>query len=439
MTLTFAGCRLDLGTFELHRHDELVQIEPQVFDVLALLATNHDRVVPKEELLDTVWGDRFVSESALTSRIKSARRAVGDTGRDQRVIKTVYGRGYRLVADVEELDRGPAPRSAVAAATTEDGSDVVSSVRGGVAVAVEVMSNDHRFLVNWVDRAYEAAAASGVLVGRGSAAGSGLRTFGCVLEALDELSQRREGLLDGLPVGVRSELASCLAGKAPSTRPRLFLAMREAVVAAAGNQPVLLAFEDLEFADDDTLRLVDHLARLCVHHPVAVVAAHRGPAELVGGYQRVTFAGDDEAGVHRAVAPPEVVEALGLVALAGPTFDTLEFRAASGVDGSAADRLLDLALDADLIESVSGGGYLFADLDWYATLVDELAPHRREAAHRATAAPAWRSSVPTPSGWPRTLSRRASRRRPCRSRSRRPGGPPPRRCTARCCAGPRPG
>ena len=59
----------------------------------------------KEELLDIVWGDRYVSESALTTRIKQARYAVGDDGRAQRVIKTVHGRGYRLVAAVDELVR----------------------------------------------------------------------------------------------------------------------------------------------------------------------------------------------------------------------------------------------------------------------------------------------------------------------------------------------
>ena len=54
----------------------------------------------KEELLDTVWGTRFVSESSLTSRIKVARRVLGDDGRTQRIIQTVHGRGYRLVAQI---------------------------------------------------------------------------------------------------------------------------------------------------------------------------------------------------------------------------------------------------------------------------------------------------------------------------------------------------
>ena len=73
-----------------------------MFDVLVHLIRHRDRVVTKVELLDTVWGDRFVSESALASRLKSARRAVGDDGSGQRVIRTVFGRGYQFVAPVVE-------------------------------------------------------------------------------------------------------------------------------------------------------------------------------------------------------------------------------------------------------------------------------------------------------------------------------------------------
>ena len=100
--LAFGDCELDLDRYELRRGGLLVPIEPQVFDVLVHLASHPDRVVSKEELLDTVWGDRFVSESALTSRIKAARRAVGDDGTRQAVIATVHGRGYRMVVPVHE-------------------------------------------------------------------------------------------------------------------------------------------------------------------------------------------------------------------------------------------------------------------------------------------------------------------------------------------------
>ncbi|HET6950732.1 MAG TPA: transcriptional regulator, partial [Acidimicrobiales bacterium] len=117
MRIAFSDCELDLGRHELRRAGRVVALEPQVFEVLAYLARQGDRLVSKNELLDEVWGDRFVSESALTSRIKSARRAVGDTGRDQRIIRTIYGRGYRLVAPVEDTTPG---------GTSAGGPDVVS-------------------------------------------------------------------------------------------------------------------------------------------------------------------------------------------------------------------------------------------------------------------------------------------------------------------------
>jgi DNA-binding winged helix-turn-helix (wHTH) protein len=76
----FDGAELDLGRYDLHRDGRSVPVEPQVFALLAVLVRQRHRVVPKEELLDAVWGNRFVSESALTSRVKSARRAIGDDG-----------------------------------------------------------------------------------------------------------------------------------------------------------------------------------------------------------------------------------------------------------------------------------------------------------------------------------------------------------------------
>jgi len=100
----FGEFQLDDERFTLTGPAGPVHVEPQVFGLLHHLVVNHDRVVSKEELLDTVWGDRFVSESALTSRVKAARRAVGDDGQAQRVIRTVHARGYQFVAPVRTDD-----------------------------------------------------------------------------------------------------------------------------------------------------------------------------------------------------------------------------------------------------------------------------------------------------------------------------------------------
>lgn len=99
-SVAFDDVVIDVDQFLIVREGISVPVEPQVFDVLRYLVEHRDRVVPKEELLDNVWGDRFVSESALTSRIKTARRAVGDDGRKQAVIRTVHGRGYQFVAEI---------------------------------------------------------------------------------------------------------------------------------------------------------------------------------------------------------------------------------------------------------------------------------------------------------------------------------------------------
>jgi predicted ATPase/DNA-binding winged helix-turn-helix (wHTH) protein len=103
---TFGGFELDGDRFELRREGVAVPLEPQVFDVLTYLVRNHDRVVTKEELLDSVWGDRFVSESALTSRIRAVRRALGDDRQTQRFVMTVHRRGYRFAAQVQIVDVG---------------------------------------------------------------------------------------------------------------------------------------------------------------------------------------------------------------------------------------------------------------------------------------------------------------------------------------------
>src|SRR5215467_1126567 len=93
--------------YQLRSGGQVIRVEPQVFDVLTELVRNSHRFVTKEELFDSVWGGRFVGEAALTSRIKAARRALGDDGESQRYIRTVRGRGYQFVGTVVD-DTAPA-------------------------------------------------------------------------------------------------------------------------------------------------------------------------------------------------------------------------------------------------------------------------------------------------------------------------------------------
>jgi pimeloyl-ACP methyl ester carboxylesterase/DNA-binding winged helix-turn-helix (wHTH) protein len=103
---TFETCLLDTDRRELRRGPELIAIEPQVFDLLVYLVQNRDRVVSKDDLIASIWGGRIVSESTLTSRINAARKAIGDTGKDQRLIRTAPRKGFRFVG---ALDDSPKP------------------------------------------------------------------------------------------------------------------------------------------------------------------------------------------------------------------------------------------------------------------------------------------------------------------------------------------
>jgi TolB-like protein len=110
----FEDFSLDADRRELRRGGDLVSLEPQVFDLLVHLVRNRDRVVSKDDMIAAIWGGRVISESTLANRINAARAAVGDSGDEQRLIKTLQRKGIRFVGEVCE---GPGP--AAAAATPE--------------------------------------------------------------------------------------------------------------------------------------------------------------------------------------------------------------------------------------------------------------------------------------------------------------------------------
>ena len=104
MIYAFDDYVLDTERFELRRANAPVPMEPQVFELLTHLIEGRDRVVSRDELFQQVWKGRFVSDAALSSRIKDARRAIGDDGTGQRRIRTIHGRGFRFVGDVRATD-----------------------------------------------------------------------------------------------------------------------------------------------------------------------------------------------------------------------------------------------------------------------------------------------------------------------------------------------
>ena len=102
MILLFGDCAIDIDRRELTRGSDQISPGPQVFDLLVYLLRNRERVVTKDDLIEGIWGGRIVSESTVTSCINAARKAVGDSGDEQRLIRTVARKGFRFVGEVRE-------------------------------------------------------------------------------------------------------------------------------------------------------------------------------------------------------------------------------------------------------------------------------------------------------------------------------------------------
>lgn len=107
MIYRFEEHELDLDKVELRTGGVTAPLEPQVFALLAFLVEQRDRLVTKDEIVEKIWNGRIVSDSAIASRVKSARQALGDDGRAQRFIRTAHGLGFRFVAEVIEVSAAP--------------------------------------------------------------------------------------------------------------------------------------------------------------------------------------------------------------------------------------------------------------------------------------------------------------------------------------------
>ena len=315
VTLSFGDLELDPSVFELRRHGVRVPLEPQAFDVLVYLINHRDRVVSKEELLDQVWGGRFVSHTAVTRRVKQVRRAVGDDGGTQPVIRTVPGRGYRFAARTVDHE-GPAapypdgripPGAAAHARVTGIGHQVAGreearpqspplvgrvEERAALSVALDraLAGDGHTILIggepgigksvlmsDLVARARSRGAT--VLTGRAIASGGPYRPL---TEAL--MSPWRAGLIDD-PEGLspfRNALGRVLPGWSgsapaePGVDPVIMVGeglLR--ILLGFQTQGCVLALEDLHDADADTLAALDYLAASVGNLSVLIVATFR--------------------------------------------------------------------------------------------------------------------------------------------------------------------
>ena len=177
MIFVFEGYSLDTDRRELRRGTDLVAVEPQVFDLLQYLISNRERVVSRDDLIAAVWGGRIVSESTISSRVTAVRQAIGDSGEEQRLIRTLPRKGLRFVAEAREEQRSgdaghamPAPereRDETASPSPPDSPSaerrqltvMVCDVIGSVALSGhldpedlgEVMAVCHRWLTEVVE------------------------------------------------------------------------------------------------------------------------------------------------------------------------------------------------------------------------------------------------------------------------------------------------
>jgi DNA-binding winged helix-turn-helix (wHTH) protein/predicted ATPase len=279
----FSDCELDTELFELRRRGARRQVEPQVFDVLAYLIAHRDRVVTREELVAQVWGHSYLSDATLNSRLMAARKAIGDDGRTQELIRTLRGRGYRFVARVEQglqrvADGVPGTPLVGRAAERAVLGRLLDEAAGGQRRLALVTGEAGIGKTTLVDAfAAEAVARTQLLVANGRCVEqpAAAEPYMPVLEALGTLARTDAGpavvetlstfapsWLPQLPGVAGEAVLEAARDRAQGAGPeRMLRELLDAVRALSMSNPLLLLFEDLHWSDGSTLALLAHFAR----------------------------------------------------------------------------------------------------------------------------------------------------------------------------------
>ena len=295
MPYVFGDCTLDPQRYELHRGGTRIPLRPKVFQVLIYLIEQRHRVVTRDELLAQVWPNQYVGEETLTSCVKAARRAVGDSGRTQRVIRTVHGRGLRFVADVTVTDT---PLASLTTPALPAQTTVLAPPRPLVGREVGLTILHH-----WYTTARQGQRQVGFITGEagiGKTAlveafvaqvateaavwighGQCIEQYGTgeaylpVLEALGRLCRGPEGahFLAWLRQHAPSWLAQMPALLSDAdraafqrlaqdvTQARMLRELAEALESLTAERPLILILEDLHWSDGATLEWLAYVAR----------------------------------------------------------------------------------------------------------------------------------------------------------------------------------
>lgn len=308
MIYTFDGFELDREAYELRDRAQIINLEPQAFELLAYLVAHGDRVVSKQELLDKVWGTRFVSESALTTRIKQARQALGDDGRSQKFIRTVIGRGYQFAADVvvtgqptPDRDDGTTPagsgpsvrrqvvgREAELALLARLFGDVMAGHRRVALIGGDAGEGKTSLLDAFTTEVRERAPAW-IAIGQAvDHAGPG-EPYLPLLDALTQLCRQPRGsevvaalrrhsptwLLQLPGIVSEDDAASLRTLTLGATQERMLREIIEGVEQLCTHRPMVLVLEDLHWSDRPTLAVISALARRAAPARLLVAVTYR--------------------------------------------------------------------------------------------------------------------------------------------------------------------
>jgi DNA-binding winged helix-turn-helix (wHTH) protein/tetratricopeptide (TPR) repeat protein len=293
---SFAELELDVGLYQLRRGGEVVKLAPKAFDLLLYLIQHRDRVISKGELLDRLWPGEHVTESVLPSNVATIRRALESRAQAAKFIQTVHGRGYRFVAAVEERQEEFAPpRETGLFVGREDlmrelcvGLDEALSGRGRVLM---LAGEPGIGKTRTAEELLAEARGRGALVLEGRCyEGEGVPAFWPWIQILrslaSELTERhlREQLGAGAPdiAPLVPELRQRLTDlpdsgtvESEQARFRLFDSIVSFLRNASHNRPLLLFLDDLHWADEPSLRLVEFLTRELRDARVALLGAYR--------------------------------------------------------------------------------------------------------------------------------------------------------------------